>query len=98
LIGQADPLLDFERIAAGFQSCSILEAEHLRVDLDARSSLADGALDKHVTSQLSVLTEDEYQAGIERISAQLRPPGADRDTELRLRGDLKLFALVATSP
>jgi SAM-dependent methyltransferase len=53
--------------AAGFADCVTREIQHLPVRLGARAALEQGRLDKSVTSQLSVLTDEEYRQGVARV-------------------------------
>jgi ubiquinone/menaquinone biosynthesis C-methylase UbiE len=47
--------------AAGFVDCATREVQHLPVRLAGRAALEQGRLDRNVTSQLSVLTDQEYR-------------------------------------
>jgi ubiquinone/menaquinone biosynthesis C-methylase UbiE len=83
--------------ALGFENCVTREVQHLPVRLPARASLENGRLDKHVTSQLSVLTDDEYDRGIERIRAAMEAAEA-RGEALSLDADLRLYATYGSLP
>jgi SAM-dependent methyltransferase len=75
---------------AGFQDCVTHEVEHWTIRLPAREILEQGRLDYASTSQLSVLTEKEYQQGLERIREDI----ARADSEGRvlfLSVDLRLY-------
>lgn len=52
---------------AGFEHCATQEVEHWIIRVPARQALEQGRLDKAATSQLSVLTDDEYEQGIRRM-------------------------------
>jgi uncharacterized SAM-dependent methyltransferase len=60
----------------------------------AREALERGRLDRAATSQLGVLTEDEYQRGLARIRADVAAAAA-RGESLTLGTDLRLYATVA---
>lgn len=77
--------------AAGFSDCITREAEHLVAQLPAREAMEQKHLEKTVTSQLSVLTEKEYQHGIERIHNALTL-AETRGERLFLSMDLRLYA------
>jgi ubiquinone/menaquinone biosynthesis C-methylase UbiE len=81
----------------GFETCVTREVQHLPVRLPARASLEKGRLDKHVTSQLGVLSDEEYHRGIERIRAAMEAAEA-RGEDLYLYADLRLYATYGSSP
>ena len=57
---------------AGFENCITQEVDHWVIKVPAREALAQGRLDKAATSQLSVLTDEEYERGIQRLLADLQ--------------------------
>jgi ubiquinone/menaquinone biosynthesis C-methylase UbiE len=75
---------------AGFRDCITQEVEHWTYRLPAREILQQGRLDKTATSQLSVLTDAEYQRGMDRIRADIERLEAKGQT-LFLTADLRLF-------
>ena len=77
--------------AAGFSDCVTQEAEHIVAQLPARAAIEQKRLDKMVTSQLSVLTDDEYQHGIKRIRNALTLAETQGE-RLSLSMDLRLHA------
>jgi SAM-dependent methyltransferase len=81
--------------AAGFTDCSTHEVQHLPGRMDARAALADGRLDRDVTSQLGVLSDVQYQEGIARIREAIEAASA-RDEILYLSADLRLYATLGT--
>ena len=52
-----------------------------------------GQLDKTFTSQLTILTDEEYQEGINRIRQDIEAAEV-RGEQLDLVGDLRLFATI----
>jgi SAM-dependent methyltransferase len=76
---------------AGFQNCTTQEVEHWTYHLPALEIVRQGRLDKTATSQLSVLTDAEYQRGMARIHADLEGAEAKGQT-LLLKADLRLYA------
>jgi ubiquinone/menaquinone biosynthesis C-methylase UbiE len=83
--------------AAGFADCVTREIQHLPVQLEARSALEQGRLDKNVTSQLSVVTDEEYRQGVDRIRVAIE--SAERRGEsLSLSADLRLYATLGAVP
>ena len=83
--------------AAGLEQCQSMVAEPIHQDRPARQALAEGAIDKHVTSQLSNLSDEAYRAGIAAIEAAADAAEA-RGEELILRARLKLFATIGVVP
>jgi hypothetical protein len=77
--------------AAGFMDCVTREVQHSPVRLSARAAIERGRLDKAATSQLAVLTEAEYQQGIDRIRKGIESAEARNDS-LYLTADLRLYA------
>ena len=80
--------------AAGFHNCASDVADHIIVDEPAQKCLDDGRLSKGFTSQLSLLSDAEYAAGIKTVRnyvADCRAGGG----EARLHADLHLFATIA---
>ena len=76
--------------AAGFEDCFTREVEHWNLRVPAREALAQGRLDRASTSQLSVLTDAEYQQGMQQIRADMEHMEARGET-LFLTGDLRLY-------
>jgi SAM-dependent methyltransferase len=75
---------------AGLRDCATQEVEHWTYRLPAREILRQGRLDKAATSQLGVLTDEEYQRGMERIHADMGLAEAKGQT-LYLAADLRLY-------
>jgi SAM-dependent methyltransferase len=80
---------------AGFSDCASFEVERLKLAVPAREALAAGKLAKHTTSQLAILSDAEYGAGIARIERELARAEAAGET-LLLRADLRLYASIGT--
>lgn len=76
--------------AAGFENCVTQEVEHWVIHLPAREVLAQGRLEKAATSQLSILTDEEYQRGIQAIRNDLQR-AEDKGQTLFLTIDLRLY-------
>jgi SAM-dependent methyltransferase len=83
--------------AAGFADCVTRQIQHLPGRLDARASLENGRLDKSVTSKLSVLTDEEYRQGINRVREAVEAAEA-RGEALYLCADLRVFATFGAVP
>jgi SAM-dependent methyltransferase len=75
---------------AGFENCVTHEVEHWFLQLPAREILAQGRLDKAATSQLTVLTDEEYHQGIQRLQANIERAEAKGKT-LFLTADMRLY-------
>jgi SAM-dependent methyltransferase len=84
-------------LAFQFSSVRTSEVQHLPVGLSARAAIEQGRLRKSATSQLAVLTDDEYQRGFERIRSALETAEARGDS-LRLNADLRLHATFGSVP
>ena len=77
--------------AVGFSTVRTSEVQHLPARLSARTALEEGRLDRGMTSQLAVLTDEQYQRGIDRIrrgleSAEARGESFYSGADLRLYG------------
>ena len=83
--------------AAGFADCVTREIQHMPVRFAARGALGQGRLDKSATSQLSVLTDEEYRQGIDRIREAIASAEA-RGESLHLSADLRLYATFGAVP
>jgi SAM-dependent methyltransferase len=70
--------------ALGFSDTSTEVAQHLRIELPFAEAAAQGLLDRGSTSQLMVISDDEYDAGLRRLQSE-RPI---------LEADLRLYATV----
>ena len=84
-------------LALQFSSVRTSEVQHLPVRLSARSAIEQGRLAKSATSQLAVLTDDEYQRGFERIRSALES-AETRGESLGLNADLRLYATFGSVP
>ena len=80
---------------ARFENCVTQEVEHWSYRLPAQEILRQERLDKAATSQLSVLTEEEYQRGMQRIRADIQR-AEDEGGTLFLSGDLRLYGTIAS--
>ena len=80
--------------AGGFVRCATHVADHLRDEWAARTALERGMLDRRSTSQLTLLTDAQYDAGIARIRAASVEADA-WGSELKLSSDLRLWATTA---
>jgi ubiquinone/menaquinone biosynthesis C-methylase UbiE len=83
--------------AAGFRRSSSGIGHRIDMTVSARDYLDRGALTKDSTSQLSLLSEAEYTAGIRRIRLAIEE-AAGRGETLELRADLDLHATFASVP
>jgi SAM-dependent methyltransferase len=82
-----------ELTRAGFAWAESLEAEHIETAVPAGEALADGAdgvVAPAFTSQLAVLSEEEFARGVARI----READAAAGGTLRLVSDFKLYATI----
>lgn len=82
---------------AGFTACRTALAGSVRVDAPARELVAQGALGKESSSQLALLSPEDYRRGIERIERDISEAEARGET-LRLGAELRYYATSATAP
>jgi ubiquinone/menaquinone biosynthesis C-methylase UbiE len=79
-----------EMALAGFAWTESMEAEHMEIVYPASEALANGIVDAAFTSQLTVLSDGEFQRGVDR----LRKANEDAGGELQLVADVRLYATV----
>ncbi len=72
-------------------------AEHIEKSLTGREVLRSPFLQKHGASQLAILTDEAYQAGLNRINADLRE-AETAGRPLRLEVDISLALVTGTAP
>jgi ubiquinone/menaquinone biosynthesis C-methylase UbiE len=84
-------------LALQFSSVRTSEVQHLPVGLSARVAIEQGRLRKSATSQLAVLTDEEYQRGFERIRRAVESADALGES-LYLTADLRLHATFGSVP
>ena len=82
---------------SGFTQCETLVAQRILSEHGARETLATDRLAQSSTSQLAILSDDEYAAGIAAIRADLAAAEA-RGSNLRLISDLHLYATFGSVP
>ncbi|HYD49605.1 MAG TPA: class I SAM-dependent methyltransferase [Terriglobales bacterium] len=83
--------------AAGFERCETALAERIELTLPALTALDNGLLDQRFTSQLTLLSVDDYRAGLDRIRADATQ-AEQRGESLELVTDVHLFATLAWLP
>lgn len=83
-------ILRGELARAGFAWAESLEADHIEAVQPASEALASGVVDPAFTSQLTVLTDDEFGSGAQRI----RAADAESGGTLQLVTDFFLFATI----
>lgn len=81
---------------AGFHDCREAVAERIQKCVSARDALDRGLVTKESTSQLTLLDDAEFAAGLDRIrSAVARAEAAGEDLQLRV--DLQLYVTFGTA-
>jgi ubiquinone/menaquinone biosynthesis C-methylase UbiE len=75
-------------LAAGFTHVETTLAEHIRSNHSFESGVELGLLDRQFTSQLMVISDAEYEAGVQRL----------RSMQPALCADLRLYATVGWVP
>jgi ubiquinone/menaquinone biosynthesis C-methylase UbiE len=83
--------------AAGFVDIDTRVATHIVAAMDAELALSQGRLDATTTSQLAILTTEEYERGISRIRERIAAEKA-AGSSLELRADLRLYASYGRVP
>jgi len=78
----------------GFINCNTIEVLHMPIKLSARSALQSGRLAKNTTSQLTILTDKEYKAGLSRLMKDIELKEAQHK-DLMIGADLRLYATTA---
>jgi ubiquinone/menaquinone biosynthesis C-methylase UbiE len=79
-----------EMALAGFAWTESMEAEHIEIVRPASEALANGIVDPAFTSQLTVLSGEEFARG----AARLRQANDAAGGELQLVADLRLYATI----
>jgi ubiquinone/menaquinone biosynthesis C-methylase UbiE len=78
-------------VEKGFSKCSTVEAQHMQISLPAREALESDRLAKTSTSQLALLTDEEYNRGIDQIRSDIQISEATEKV-LNIGLDLRLYA------
>jgi len=81
----------------GFAGVVTTEVQHMPARLPARAAIEQGRLDKTATSQLAILTEREYQQGMDCLREAIER-AETRGESLVLASDLRLYATFGTVP
>ena len=77
----------------GFVRCEAMETEHIMVTMPARLAHEGGFLDRSFTSQLTILSKEEYESGLGRLNKAMKEAAAIAE-DLSLTTDLRLYAVV----
>jgi ubiquinone/menaquinone biosynthesis C-methylase UbiE len=83
--------------AAGFVNGVTREVQHNPNRQSAQSAIEQGRLDRSATSQLAMLTDEEYERGMARIRKDAALAEARGDA-LQLLADLRLYATSGSVP
>lgn len=75
----------------GLSRCETVLALHEPICFSARIALEEGRLEKHTTSQLALLTDEEYEQGMRRLWGDIEASEAV-GAERVLLSDLRLYA------
>jgi ubiquinone/menaquinone biosynthesis C-methylase UbiE len=79
-----------ELAIAGFAWAESSEADHIDVMHSASDALVNGVVDRSFTSQLTVLSDEEFARGV----ARLRAADAASGGQLQLVADFRLYATI----
>lgn len=78
---------------AGFRNCATREVQHLPSEMPAESAEQSGLLEPSSTSQLTVLKENEYERGMNRLRKDM-DAARERGEQLLLAADLRLYGTI----
>jgi SAM-dependent methyltransferase len=78
---------------AGFDEIIVRVVEHLQFTVPFNQAVQDGVLERSFTSQLGLLSAEQYAAGMQRIRES-----AEKDAAFMLEVDLDLYSTVARKP
>jgi SAM-dependent methyltransferase len=76
---------------SGFTECRTLEVQNMYIQMSAREAWEKGLLAKNSTSQLTLLTDQEYNRGISQLIRDIEYAEA-RNSTLIIGVDLRIFA------
>lgn len=77
----------------GFRKCRSFVAQHIAQSLPARETAEAGRLAQHATSQLGILTDEEYNRGFSRLLEDINS-AESKGITLKVTSDLRLYATV----
>jgi len=77
---------------SGFISCEVEEVEHITATLPARLAASEGLFERGFTSQLTILSKGEYEAGVSRLNRAIDQAAA-KGEDFLLTTDLRLFGV-----
>ena len=83
--------------ASGFHEISTSVAQHIPAREPARAYVESPAFHRHVTSQLSLLTDEEFESGLAAIWRDIRR-GEEAGTPAVLSADLRLYMTTGQLP
>jgi SAM-dependent methyltransferase len=83
--------------AVAFTDCVTREVQHSPGRLPVRTAIEQGRLQKSATSQLSILTDEQYDGGINRIRTHMESAESRGDV-FYLTADLRLYATYGSVP
>ena len=86
-------ILRGELALAGFACAESFEADRFEAVRTATQAFADGLVDRSFTSQLSVLSDTEFNGGVDRIR-KAQTERAAEGADLHLISDFRLYATV----
>jgi ubiquinone/menaquinone biosynthesis C-methylase UbiE len=82
---------------AGFIDVHTRTVQHLPTRLSAGPAVDGGRLAKHMTSQLAILSDEQYQEGLQQIRTAMHEADTRGET-LWLTADVSLYGTYATAP
>ena len=82
---------------AGFRRCETYVAQHMRMRIPGRQALDSGLIGRNLVSQLAMLDDAAFAAGIDRIRRQLAE-AESRGEQFFLVNDVRFYATTAWIP
>jgi ubiquinone/menaquinone biosynthesis C-methylase UbiE len=79
-----------EMALAGFAWTESMEADHIEVLRPAAEALTNGIVDRTFTSELAMLSDEEFRSGVERV----RQANDAAAGQLQLVADVRLYATI----
>ncbi|MCC7534773.1 MAG: class I SAM-dependent methyltransferase [Deltaproteobacteria bacterium] len=81
---------------AGFATCRTVLVQHLALRMSLEQAVAEGHTKRSAASQLTMLSDDEYALGMERVERAAAEARARGET-LMLDGDLRFYATIGSA-
>ncbi len=77
----------------GFTRCEVIEVEHIEAKMTAQTAREAGLFSRGFTSQLTILSDTEYENGLLRLQKGIEAANSAGE-DLLLTTDLRLYAVI----